>query len=400
MRILVSAFHCSPLHGSELATGWNWVLELSNLGHELTVITLSEMREYISSADPLPNVEFQYVDLPRPRLRRVSSYLSLLRQYTSWQSDALALIRGRDREFDVAHHVTWGGLHLGSGLWPLSTPLIFGPVGSGQVPPSSYRGYFGREWRTERLRGLLGGPLLNANRFARQTVRNAAVTLVYSSDTRAACERLGARDVRFMMADGLAANRIGAPRLQPSGTPVILYVGRLLARKGPTLAVEAFAELRRTMPSRLVIAGEGPLRGEVEARVQRLGIANDVEILGNVPFAEIGKLYDEASVLVFPSLRESFGSPVLEAAGRGLPVVAVALERSGLAEADTGTAVEKVSLPANPHDLPGRLASALSTVLTDGNWHARSTDGIRFASNWSWPAKAAVATKLYQEIAR
>lgn len=397
MRILLSAFHCSPLHGSELATGWNWALELSNLGHQLTVITQSEMREYINSVEPLRNVEFQYVDLPDLRLRRISNYLAIIRAYTRWQDDALAFISGRDGEFDVAHHVTWGGLHLGSGLWQLSTPLIFGPVGSGQIPPSRYRRYFGREWQNEMLRGVVSGPLLNANKFARRTVRNAAMTLVYSSDTLAACKRLGARDVRFMMADGLATNRIGAPRLQPSGVPVILYVGRLLARKGPTLAVQAFAELRRNMPARLVIAGDGPLRDEVEAHALRLGVTSDVEVLGSVPFAEVGKLYDEASVLLFPSLRESFGSPVLEAAGRGLPVVA--LNRSGIAEADTRTAVEKVSLPADPRDLPGRLASALGTVLTDGNWHARSIDGIRFASTWSWPAKAATATELYQEVA-
>ena len=166
MRILLSAFHCSPLHGSELATGWNWVLELSNLGHELTIITQADMREYVNSVEPLPNVEFNYVDLPDTKLRKVSGYLGILRAYTRWQGDALALIRSREREFDVAHHVTWGGLHLGSGLWPLSTPLIFGPVGSGQVPPSSYRGYFGREWQNERLRGVLGGPLLKANRRA------------------------------------------------------------------------------------------------------------------------------------------------------------------------------------------------------------------------------------------
>ena len=84
---------------------------------------------------------------------------------------------------------------------------------------------------------------------------------------------------------------------------MILYVGRLLARKGPTLAVEAFAELRRTMEARLLFAGDGPLRGEVEAYARRLGVANDVEVLGSVPFAEVGKLYDEASVLLFPSLR-------------------------------------------------------------------------------------------------
>jgi glycosyltransferase involved in cell wall biosynthesis len=201
-----------------------------------------------------------------------------------------------------------------------------------------------------------------------------------------------------MIADGLSPEKIGAARVQPSGPPVVLYVGRLIARKGPTLAVEAFAEFRRAVPARLVIAGDGPLRQEAESVSKRLGIAKDVEFLGNVPFREVGKLYDEASVLLFPSLRESFGSPVLEALGRGLPVVA--LDRSGIADVATGTGIEKVSLPTRPDDLPARLASALRTVLGDGKWQSRSIDGIDFASTWTWPVKATAATALYQEVVR
>ena len=100
------------------------------------------------------------------------------------------------------------------------------------------------------------------------------------------------------------------------------------------------------MPARLIIAGDGPLRAQVRATIERLGLTEDVEMLGKLPWEEVRSLYDSASVLLFTSLRESFGAPFLEALGRGLP--AVALDLAGIADADVGSAAVKVALPARP----------------------------------------------------
>lgn len=395
MRILLSAFQCSPLKGSEPQTGWNWTTELARMGHDVTVLTTSDMRDDINSVSPMSNIDFQYIDLPDVRFRWIPN-MEFVPAYLRWQDTALAHIRGREREFDIAHHVSWGGLHLGSELWRLSVPLIYGPIGGGQTAPSRYWRYFGREWPIELLRTLATGPLLKLNRHCRQTIQNAAVILAENRDTVAACKRIGGREIRQMFSYGLAPTAIGGARVQPSGEPLILYVGRLLPRKGPTIAVEAFAELRKSVPARLIIAGDGPLRGQAEALAGRLGVADDVEFLGNVVFDDVRKLYDSASVLIFPSLRESFGAPIVEALGRGLPVVT--LDMHGIADADADTAVEKVPLPADPRELPNRMASALMTILSDGSWQQRSADGINFASDWLWPVKAAAMTKLYHEV--
>ena len=88
------------------------------------------------------------------------------------------------------------------------------------------------------------------------------------------------------------------------------------------------------MPARLIIAGDGPLRAQVRAKIERLGLTEDVQMLGKVPLEDIRSLYDSASVLLFTSLRESFGAPFIEALGRGLP--AVALDLAGIADADVG----------------------------------------------------------------
>jgi glycosyltransferase involved in cell wall biosynthesis len=201
-----------------------------------------------------------------------------------------------------------------------------------------------------------------------------------------------------MLPDGLPGDGLAGARRQPTGIPTVFWVGSLLPRKAPVLAIEAFAELRRTMPARMIIAGDGPMRAQVHATVERLGLTQDVEILGGVPLDDVMRLYDSASVFLFTSLRESFGTPFLEALGRGLPAVALSL--GGIADADVGPAALKIELAARPRDLPGQIAAALRTVLRDKKWELRSEAAVKWAAEWTWPIKAASATKIYQEITK
>ena len=396
MKVLLSSFQCGPGQGSELGNGWNWARALTDCGHDVTVITLSSFEEEIRKADPR-GVKFHFVEVPWRRVYRPVFQLGLYRYYLNWQDAALRHIEMQPDQYDVVHHVAWGSLHLGSRLWRLPAPLVYGPIGGGQTAPAGYWRYFGRDWPSEALRtGLTTGPLLKLNSRSRETIRNSAVTLVTNSATAAAARRLGATDVRYMLAEGLSADWIAEPRSRPPGPPVVLWLGRLLARKAPTLAVQAFAELRRLMPARLVMAGDGPLRDQVRKEIARCGVADDVEMLGQVPWKEIGRLYSSASVFLFTSLRDSSGSQFLEALGKGLP--AVALDHHGIGDTEVGAAAIKVAIPAEPRELPGRLASAMQTVLCDDQWESRSAAGIKWAGEWTWPAKAATASQIYKEV--
>jgi glycosyltransferase involved in cell wall biosynthesis len=395
MRVLLSAFDCGPGRGSEPGNGWHWAITLADFGHEVTVLTGSENRQKICAADS-HGIDFRFIDLPASPLHRSSHALEWADIYRRWQEIALAYAKGLTQQYDVVHHVTWGSLRLGSGLWRLPAPLVYGPIGGGQTAPAKYWRYFGPEWPAEALRTMSAGPLLMLNRRSRETIRNSAVVLATNSATMAACRRLGAADVRYMLAEGLPTEWLVDPRPRPTGIPVVLWVGRLLRLKAPTLAIQAFAELRRVMPARLIIAGDGPARGQVLSAVKRLGLSEDVQLLGHVPWDEIRLLYDSASVLLFTSLRDSSGAQFLEALGRGLP--AVALDHHGIADADVGAAALKVALSPDPHELPGHLASALQTILCDDEWESRSAAAVKWAAEHAWPTKAAVATQIYHEI--
>ena len=97
--------------------------------------------------------------------------------------------------------------------------------------------------------------------------------------------------------------------------PIVLYPARPWPHKNHTRLFEAFASLRETRPQlRLVLTGDGLDRLEP--------LPEGVENLGSVPAEHLASLYRRAACLVYPSLYEGFGLPVLDAMACGCPVAA------------------------------------------------------------------------------
>lgn len=118
------------------------------------------------------------------------------------------------------------------------------------------------------------------------------------------------------------------PVLQPAplsfDTPFILCLGRVVVQKGFDLALDAFARLVDRFPSaRLVIAGGGPARPDLEQQAARLGLTSAVEFTGWVAPEDVPALINTATVVVMPSRPdEAFGLVALQAAQMARPVVA------------------------------------------------------------------------------
>lgn len=129
-------------------------------------------------------------------------------------------------------------------------------------------------------------------------------------------ERQAARQ-RLRAQLGLAGTADGE-----GGTPLLLYCGKLIPVKEPQLLLSAYAALRRSgVAATLVLAGDGPLRPELEEWVRAHAVP-DVHFLGFKNQSELPALYAAADALVLPSQRETFGIVVVEAQNAGLPVIA------------------------------------------------------------------------------
>jgi glycosyltransferase involved in cell wall biosynthesis len=171
---------------------------------------------------------------------------------------------------------------------------------------------------------------------------------------------------------------------------IALTVAAKRPHKNLPRLLEALALIAPEQRPLLVLPGYGTFHDdELTTRVNTLGIAGDVRLLGWVEDDELEGLYAAADVFVLPSLYEGFGLPVLEAMARGLPVACS--DRGSLREV-AGDAARRF----DPED-PASIAAAMSEVLQDPAVAARLRDAGRLqAARFTWEACARATLDVYQ----
>lgn len=200
---------------------------------------------------------------------------------------------------------------------------------------------------------------------------------------------------------GVAASRPGLPGDGDhssvtdirSSEATLLYLGRLQAwDKGLDLLLGALSRVTEHLPdARLIIAGDGPDRAEVESLACSLGLTDRVSFVGRVDGEAKWELLRRASVLAVPSRYESFGLVVLEALAVGTPVVGFELPPlKEVVTPDCGVLV-------TPFDVAA-LADALRATLSDPRLRARMGEMARSrAQLFSWDEAAIAQEKAYLE---
>jgi glycogen(starch) synthase len=175
--------------------------------------------------------------------------------------------------------------------------------------------------------------------------------------------------------------------------PRIGYVGRLAKQKRPDLLVEAFGRMQET--AQLLVVGDGPLRAEVRAAVQRSPARDRITMTGFVPHTEVPQVLASIDVLALPSAYEEMGSVLVEAMASGVPVVASrvggipAVVRDG----ETGLLVPSGDVTA--------LAAALDELVADPGRRERMCRTARqVATGYSWPDLARRVIAVYDDVRR
>jgi len=180
------------------------------------------------------------------------------------------------------------------------------------------------------------------------------------------------------------------------GDAIVLYVGRLVYRKGVHYLVDSMEEVRRECGDvKLVVAGDGPMAGHLRERVRELGLSGAVVFLGRVSEEELPDVYRSADLLVMPSLYgESLGIVALEGMASQLPVVAspVGGLREVVADGVTGLLLRGLS--------PSAIASAVARLLSRPDLMDRmGREGRRVAEErYSWEVVLPKVERVYEEV--
>ena len=179
----------------------------------------------------------------------------------------------------------------------------------------------------------------------------------------------------------------------------VLFVGRLVEKKGVTHLLSAMQEVRRTMPEpRLILAGDGPLRASLEQEARERGVPTT--FLGVQTPAQVIELMRTAAALCGPSIADSRGNaeglPItfLEAQSCGLPVIASTSGGTG-----EGIVHGETGLLFSPGD-EATLAQHLRTLLGDAALRARMSTAARahVARNFDLARQTSKLETIYDEV--
>ncbi len=184
-----------------------------------------------------------------------------------------------------------------------------------------------------------------------------------------------------------------------SDRPTVVYVGRLVARKGVDTLVEAFALLPRRLNARLVIVGGEPGGSPEAARLaalaEDLGVSEKVCFAGSRPQEDLRHYYGAADVAVSVPHYEPFGMTPLEAMACATPVVGsrVGGIKTSVADGETGYLVS----PKDPEALAERVLRLLSDPALQFRvgWAARR----RIEKHYTWEHVATLADDAFSEVA-
>jgi glycosyltransferase involved in cell wall biosynthesis len=196
---------------------------------------------------------------------------------------------------------------------------------------------------------------------------------------RAAIQRFGLRPERVVAVPEAAAHWFRPVEPVP-GQPYFLFVGTLEPRKNLDVLIEAWREVRRHHVVDLVLVG----RRRADAPV--IPAEPGLRLAGEVADAELPALYSGALALVYPSLYEGFGLPVLEAMQCGAPVIA-------------SHAVEEAAGDAATYaDTPRELADALAQLASRPELRAAARRlSLARAAEFSWERTARLTRQVYEE---
>ena len=151
-------------------------------------------------------------------------------------------------------------------------------------------------------------------------------------------------------------------RLAPNGERLMFHVSNFRKVKNIPIVVEVFSEVRKKVPARLILVGDGPEREPSERQAAELGIAEDVVFMGDQEY--IAEILPAADVFFLPSEHESFGLSALEAMSCEVPVVGSRV--GGLSE----VVVEgETGFLCDPHDVECMTQLILS-LFTNEPWRA------------------------------
>lgn len=406
LRVLVAAYACSPVRGSEAGVGWGWVKALAR-EHDLWVLTDACFRDEIESELALDaglarHVTFHYIPRYRALLLERFWHPAYLWTYKhQWQRDALRLARDLHSEigFDIVHQLTYVGFREPGYLWQLGIPFVWGPLGGLEQLP--WRLFGALDWRGKIYyfcRNLWNG---FDRRFApspRRACRKAAALIAATSSIRDHIQRFFHRDSSVICEIGAPPGSVSRARPRNPEEPLrLLWSGNHNPGKVLPVLLRALAGISSHVDWRLTILGAGPCSSAWRRLSAKLGLESRCEWLGQVPRAQALGEMKSAHVFVITSLYDLTSTVLVEALASGVPVICPDLY--GFRDAITPQCGFRIST-SSPDDLISGIRHAISQLHDNEDLRYRmALAALSRSQQFSWEKKAEAVDSIYRALA-
>lgn len=211
--------------------------------------------------------------------------------------------------------------------------------------------------------------------------KRAAFRSVCSKDLQDLAQKVDASSEFYYIPNGVETDRF-TPIERPENPKVkILFIGRLIPRKGFQRVIKALPKVRELaqIPFEIEVVGTGAHQSELDNLAQQLGVSEMIKYVGMVPYDQLEKSYQYADIFILTSLSEGMPSVILEAMGCGLPVIASNVggnneivhegENGFLIEGDSRNALaEKIALLINDEHLRKAMGAKSREYALQYDW--------------------------------
>lgn len=192
----------------------------------------------------------------------------------------------------------------------------------------------------------------------------------------------------------LSRFEVGAPQIDQALKPYFFFAGKVKYRKNVHGIVSAFIEFKKRTgaSAHLVIAGDygGEYYEKIVRQLREADMESATHFIGYASGPQLYSFYKQALAVVFPSINEGFGMPIIEAMSVGTPVITSNI--SSMAEAAGNAA-----LLVDPHDA-GDIARAMEQIYADTALREKlRKKGYERAKQFSWPKAARELLSLVEQ---
>ena len=397
MKVLVSAYGCNPALGGEDGNGFQWAWQMALRGHQVWCLTTSmgdtgDIAKFVANnghQKAIQRIRFLFPQVPTWVTYLYRWQFGVYLHYMVWQYCAWRSAERIDRKYDLdlVHHATYSSLKMGSWLWRLGKPMVYGPVGGAQKAPIAFRRFLPDWFRTETLRSVFSWVLTTFDYNLHQNLRHATLVLASNDESAALARKLGAPHVELFLDTGLSESfqMAACPVREPQPVLQLLWVGRLYPNKALPLVLDALSQVAARVPFHLTVLGDGPMRERVPGWIAEFGLEGRVTWHGRVAWAQVHTAMLSNDIFLFGSLRDSFASQFMEALATGLPIIT--LNHQGARTFLPDSAAIKV-----PVDSPEVATAAMARAVEYLYDHPEvrqtmSQAAYEFAMRQTWPQR-------------